>query len=79
MEFHIEMAGCIPDIGAIEDAIGTIDPSVLVDIDAAGHTLRVAASVDAVLLVSLMSQAGYPVVEAQVVQVPSICCGGCSG
>ena len=79
MEFHIKIAGSMPDLGAIEHAIHAVDPSALADIDPAGHTLRVAASVDAVQLVSLISQAGYPVVQQQVAQVPSICCGGCSG
>ncbi|MHB8913119.1 MAG: hypothetical protein ACYC42_10845 [Lysobacter sp.] len=79
MEFHIEMAGSIPDLDVIEEAIRAVDPSVLVDIDAAGQILRVSASVDAALLVSLLRQAGYPVAQDQVFQVPSICCGGCSG
>lgn len=79
MEFHIDTAGSTPDLGVIEAAIAAVDPSVLVDLDPAGHTLRVAASVDAVELISLLRQAGYPVAGHQVFQVPSICCGGCSG
>ena len=79
MEFNIKMAGSPPDLGAIEHAIRAVDPSALVDLDPQGRTLRVAASVDAAELVSLISQAGYPVAQHQVAQVPSICCGGCSG
>lgn len=79
MEFHIEIVDPGPDLDAIEHAIGAIDPAVLVDIDPAGQTLRVAASIDAAQLLLLLGQAGYPVAGHQVEQVPSICCGGCSG
>ena len=79
MEFHIRMSGSIPDPGAIEHALRAVDPSALVDIDPVSHALRVAASVDAVELVALINQAGYPVTPDQIAQAPSICCGGCSG
>lgn len=79
MEFHITIVGSKPDLGAIEDAVGAVDPSALVDIDPAGLVLRVSASVDTVELLGLLDQAGYPVAQDQVFQVPSICCGGCSG
>jgi hypothetical protein len=79
MEFHIPLTGDAPDLAVIEDAIGEVDPSVLVDIDAASGKLRVAAAVDAAQLVQLLGQAGWVVPLAQVYQVPSICCGGCSG
>lgn len=82
MEFHIALAGAAPDLAAlaaIEDAIAAVDPSVLVDIDAASGKLRVAAAIDAAQLVRLLGRAGLPVTAAQVYQVPSICCGGCSG
>ncbi len=79
MEFHITMIAPILDLGAIEQAIGAVDPSVLIDVDPTGQTLRVVATVDAVQLAALIDQAGYPVALHQVAQVPSICCGGCSG
>lgn len=78
MEFHIKLAGAIADLDALEHAIGAVDPSVVIDVDPTGPTLRVAASIDAIQLVLLLAQAGYPVAHDQVVQVPSICCGGCS-
>ena len=79
MEFHIQIAGPMPDPGAIEDAIRELDPAALVDIDPAAPTLRIATSVGAQQLVALIAQAGYPVNPTQVRQLPSICCGGCSG
>jgi hypothetical protein len=79
MQFKINITGATPDIDAIEQAIGTIDPSALVDIDSAGRTLRVAAAIDAAQLLGLIGQAGYAVTAEQVEQVPSECCGGCGG
>ena len=79
MEFQVRLAGPAPDPGAIEDAIRAVDPAALVDIDPASPVLRVATLVGARELVELMAQAGYRVDPAQVRQLPSTCCGGCSG
>ena len=77
MEFHIDMTGLTPDIDAIERAIHAVDPAALVDVD--GASLRVSAWVDAAQLLLLINQTGYPVAKDQVSQIPSTCCGGCSG
>lgn len=79
MEFHIMLSDPSPDTDVIAQAIQAVDPSALVDIDPASHAVRIAASIDAIGLVALVSQAGYPLSLQQVTQVPSICCGGCSG
>lgn len=77
MEFRVKMVA--PDVGAIEEAVQAADPAALVDVDPVDQTLRVTAWVDADDLVALLTQAGHPVTLQQVHQVPSICCGGCSG
>ena len=79
MEFHIKLTRSIPDLGAIENAIREVDSSALVDVDPTGKMLRVATWFDADRLVSLIRQAGYPVDPLQVIQLPSVCCGGCGG
>lgn len=79
MEFHIDTAGSTPDLGAIEAAIAAVDPAVVIDLDPAGQTLRVAAALDVLELLALVRQAGYRLADEQVFQVPSTCCGGCSG
>lgn len=79
MEFHITMVVSPADIGAIEDAILAMDPSALVDIAPSGHALRVATSIDVEQLLASMGQAGFAVARHQVAQLPTICCGGCSG
>jgi hypothetical protein len=78
-KININITDATPDIDAIEQAIGTVDPSALVDIDPAGRTLRVAAAIDAAQLLGLISRAGYPVTTDQLELVPSECCGGCGG
>lgn len=79
MEFHIDMTGKTPDMDAIETAIHAVDPAALVDLDMASRTLRVSAWVDAAQLLLMVNQAGYAVKQDQVCQIPSTCCGGCSG
>lgn len=78
MEFHISLVGPKPDLDAIEQSLRAVDPAGVIDIDEAGR-LRVAAAVNADELVALVRQAGVVVVPAQVTQLPSTCCGGCSG
>lgn len=79
MEFHIDLTGPSPDMRAIERAIHAVDPAAVVDVDSAGRTLRISAWVDAAQLLLLIGHAGFPVALDRVSQVPSICCGGCSG
>lgn len=79
MEFHIETRGLTPNLDAINEAIGAVDPGVMADLDTSGATLRVAAAVESAELMMLLAQAGFPVVARQVRQLPSMCCGGCGG
>ncbi|WP_166206081.1 hypothetical protein [Cognatiluteimonas telluris] len=79
MEFHITLHGRAPDPLVLEDAIRAVDPAALLDVDPASPTLRVATSLDARQLIALVGEAGYPITPQQVTQLPSICCGGCSG
>lgn len=79
MEFHIRLSGPTPDPGVIEHAVRAVDPAALADIEPRTRTLRVATSIGAAHLVALIAEAGYPVAPHEVAQVPSICCGGCSG
>ena len=78
MEFTIKMAPT-PDFSAIAHAIRTVDPSAQIDLDPQYLTVRVATSIGATELVTLLSQTGNPVTPDQITQAPSICCGGCGG
>ena len=77
MEFHIAIGTALPDLIRIDESLRAVDPVALVDID--GATLRVATSLGASELQSVLAVAGYPIASNQLTQLPSICCGGCSG
>ena len=77
MEFHITTHAAPLDLVIIDELVRAVDPAALLDLD--GNTLRVATSLDARQLTTLIGDAGYLPDDAQVMQLPSICCGGCSG
>lgn len=79
MEFHVSFSGATPDPAVVEDAVRAVDPAALVDIDASTRRLRIATSIDGRQLLALINQAGVPVAPTQLVQMPSNCCGSCSG
>lgn len=79
MEYHIDMAGAKPDLHAIEGALYDLDPAVVVAMARDGLTLRIATYLPMADLLGLVQQTGWPVESSQVVELPSICCGGCGG
>lgn len=79
MEFHVQLNASQPDLDRFGNAIRDVDPAAVFDVDPSGALLRVAAAVQSAELIALLAQAGHPVDGAQVRQLPSICCGGCSG
>ena len=79
MEFHITRDADMPGIGAIERAILDEDPAAVVDLDAEGQTVRLATWVEAPLLLELLNGAGWAIRPGRIVQLPSVCCGGCGG
>lgn len=79
MEFHVQLNGSRPDLDVIGEVVRDVDAAASLDVDPCGALLRVAAAVEARELIALLGKAGYPVTRAQVRQLPSICCGGCSG
>lgn len=79
MEYHIDMDGMKPDLRAIEDALYDLDPAVIVAMARDGNTLRIATYIPMTDLLGLIRQAGCQLELRQVVELPSICCGGCGG
>ena len=79
MEYHIRLTSPPADLGRIEAEVQAIDPAAQIDVDKSKQHLRVAAHVEAAELVCVLARAGYPVLAHDVVQLPSICCGGCGG
>lgn len=79
MEFHIALADVSPAPAVVQDALFDVDPTAVVDLDMSGLVMRVSASATTADLVEVLQRIGWPVTAEQVVQLPSICCGGCGG
>lgn len=79
MEFHITYDAGMPDAGLIEDVLQDHDPAAVVDLDAATKTLRMATWIEAPQLVEILNRSGWAIQPDQVIQQPSVCCGGCGG
>ncbi len=77
MEFSVTIAGKAIDLGRIDEALRAADPAALVDVD--GAVLRVAGVFDIPTLQALLREAGHVVAAGDIRQLPSVCCGGCSG
>jgi hypothetical protein len=77
MEYHIALHATPVDLGAVDEVVRAIDPAALVDLD--HDTLRVSTYLRASELTTLIAAAGYPLDDGQLTQLPSTCCGGCSG
>ena len=68
-----------PDLAAIECAIAELDPSVQIDLDASGQTVRISTLVTRDELLGCLHDAGATDPSQHLTQVPSDCCGGCGG
>ena len=79
MEFHVALAGMKPDAGKIEDLLLELDPAAVIDLDVRVELLRLSTWLPAGDVLALLERAGCPVPPERMRQLPSICCGGCSG
>lgn len=79
MEFQVDITQPWPDPDLVADVIREIDPTAIADIDGKHALLRVSAAVSATELASLLVSAGVEAEPGKIRQMPSICCGGCSG
>ena len=79
MEYAFELPCAMPDLSPLDRAIVGLDPAALVDVDAGGRTLRMATVLTRDELLSCMQEAGLQADAERLRQLPSMCCGGCSG
>jgi hypothetical protein len=79
MEFAFESPIPMPDLAPLDRAIAGLDPAALVDLDASGRTIRVATVLTRAELLSCIEAAGLQADPSRLRQLPSVCCGGCSG
>ncbi len=79
MEFHVALAGMKPDAGRIERLLMELDPAAVLDVDERVELLRLSTWLPVADVLALLERAGCPVPIERMRQLPSICCGGCSG
>lgn len=63
-----------PNLDGFNGTLLEIGPVAVAGIAPGGASLRVSAS-----LIALLTQAGYPVDWKQLEEVPTVCCGACGG
>ena len=78
MEYVVTLPPDAP-VTMLQDAIVREDPSACIDVDPASGGLRVATVLDFDSLAGVLRQSGLVLVEDDLEQKPSVCCGGCSG
>jgi hypothetical protein len=79
VEFAFESPCAIPDASPLDRVVVALDPAALVDLDANGRTIRMATVLTRDELLSCLREAGLPADSSRLRQLPSVCCGGCSG
>lgn len=79
MQYDIHLATRSPDLVALRAALGHADPAAMTDFDAHSGLLRVSANLSAFELGELLANTDPRLVPAQIMPLPSTCCGGCGG
>ena len=79
MEFHLRLARPIENLWTVRDSVLSADPSAVVDTAADGMTLRIAAVLGPEDLARSLGRAGVAATADDILIIPSVCCGGCSG
>jgi hypothetical protein len=79
MEFHIALTETCPGPDVIQGIMFDADPTAVVDLDMSGLVMRISSCVTVTDLVELLRRTGWTVAPERVAQLPTLCCGGCSG
>lgn len=81
MEYRIEfpLPNPMPDIEKLACLLDAEDAAAVADFDATARVWRVSTTLATHELRLLLDQAGGATHGAQLTQLPSVCCGGCSG
>lgn len=79
MEFRIDIKGEAPDLEVVGDVVGWLDAAVVVDFSQLDSQLRIATSLSQGDLLAALVRAGLVLAPDAIIQLPSVCCGGCSG
>ena len=78
-EFAFESPHRLRDVSTLGRTLVALDPAALLDLDWSGHTIRMATVLTRAELLACLDAAGLPADPSRLRQLPSVCCGGCSG
>jgi hypothetical protein len=78
-EFAFELPQALRDLSTLDRALVALDPAALLDLDGSGRTIRMATVLTRPELLACLDAAGLPADPSRLRQLPSVCCGGCSG
>ncbi|MFT3762877.1 MAG: hypothetical protein QM761_09800 [Pseudoxanthomonas sp.] len=80
MEFSLRVANQTPNLAAIGRKLSAVDPSALFDLAADGRAVRISTMATRQELLDCLRAAGVNAIAADdIIQLPSVCCGGCGG
>lgn len=79
MEVRIERPGPEVDPGLLEARLQDVDPAAVLDFEAASGALRVSTVMTTQELLQALRAAGLAIAAGDLIHLPSVCCGGCSG
>jgi hypothetical protein len=80
VEYILSDPGHVPGMAALERALRALDPAAVVDLAGDATALRISTCATPGEILAGLRAAGMPALhDGALVQVPSVCCGGCSG
>ena len=79
MQFTFDVAAPNPDISVLECTLLDLDPAALLDLDGSGRQVRISTVLRKAEVLACLQQAGLAPDPDRLRQLPSQCCGGCSG
>lgn len=79
MEFHLPLTEPLPILDPLREALQGLDPAAVVDTAVGGRTLRIATALGPLEVAQSLRSQGLAVTADQLLTLPSVCCGGCSG
>ncbi|HEY4555496.1 MAG TPA: hypothetical protein VIG68_03555 [Lysobacter sp.] len=79
MQYRIPAAPAEADVSTIESALTAADPAAVVDYDAHAGAVRVSTQLPGADVLALVRGAGLTIDAADIIRIPSECCGGCGG
>lgn len=79
MEVRIQRTNAASRLDGISQRIQDADPAAVIDLEAGSEALRISTVMGTSELLAALREGGLEVSEADIVHLPTSCCGGCGG